>query len=204
MSTLEKLKQSVARQEAIQQSENWKTYQAMLRRIVDDVDIKPKELTDTLAAVGRSLADIDKDVENVKGRNAIRKRMADAVAAKEKLVAAQRELEAIKTEKQKFVDEINPRIDSASASVTQLTAIVNMGSQGKIELRETCLDPGLQAEREAVDREIHSQVTREAELQRFHPSQRGTDFGHMLNEVQKPLAVLRARREEIDLLRENQ
>lgn len=198
MDLLEGLRKSFKENQAAELAKGWQRYQEILRRLVDEKKVDPAEVATVLDAIGKSVDDIPADVDNVKRRAAIKQRAADAELARPKLAEAQAALDALKAEKQAFLDQIIPRIESAVAERDRLVAVVNGGSGIERELIQTCRDPGLRHQLDATDDEARTITARESELAYRNTRDRVGSYSAELAELQNAKNALHRRRREIE------
>lgn len=195
--TIEGLKEAFFQKEVTQLSENWQKYQAILKRLVDGEKVAPDEVGPVLELLGKSVSDIAMDVEHVKHRIAIRKRGEDAEQAKPKLLDAQARLDRLKADKQKFLDEIIPKIESAVVDRDFLSSVINAGSDVKADLFRSCRNPGLRKEFDAIELQLRTLSERERDIafasQRSEPGA----YAQELHELQTKKSVFSRRRSEV-------
>jgi len=197
MDLLEGLRKSVKENQAAELAKGWQRYQEILRRLVDEKKVDPAEVATVLDAIGKSVDDIPADVDHVKRRDAIRKRAADAEAAKPQLLEAQAHLDRLKAEKQAFLDQVIPRIEDAVAERDRLVSVVNGGSGSDAELLASCRDPGLRAQLGTIDDEARTITAREGELRFREDRDRHGMHVDALAELERTKSDLHRRRAEI-------
>jgi hypothetical protein len=190
MMTMDNLKTEYLRQQASEASKRWQEYLGLLGRIIEGQAVAPDLLAQVLGAVGRCIDDVRSDCENVKQRRAIRKRAADAEVAKPKLREAQAALDALKKQKQDFLDEIIPRIEIAVQERDYLSRVVNGGDRVMAELIASCRDPGLAMELDAIDTELCTLSQQERDWV-------AADLQSGLGIYSVPLAELQDKRDEL-------
>jgi hypothetical protein len=198
MDLLEGLRKSVKENRAAELAKNWSRYQEILRRLVDGKKVDPAEVSTVLDAIGKTIDDLPGDVDNVKQRAAIKRRAADAEAAKPRLAEAQAALDALKKEHEDFLAAIIPRIESAVAERDRLVSVVNGGSGIDAELLASCRDPGLRAQLESIDDEARSLTAREQDLTFRDTRDRVGSYSAELAELHSAKNALHRRRREIE------
>lgn len=198
MDLLLELKKSVVENQAAELAKGWQRYQGILRRLVDGTKVDPDAVATVLDAIGKTIDDVPGDVDNLKRRDAIKQRAADAELAKPKLAEAQAALDALKKEREDFLAAIVPKIEDAVLERDRLVAVVNGGSGIDAELLASCRDPGLRAQLESVDDEARSLTAREQDLTYRNTRDRVGSYSAELAELQNAKNALHRRRREIE------
>lgn len=198
MDLLEGLRKSVKENQAAELAANWSRYQGILRRLVDGKKVDPAEVSTVLDGIGKTIDDLPGDVDNVKRRDAIKQRAADAEAAKPQLLEAQAALDALKKEREDFLAAIVPRIESAVAERDWLVSVVNGGTGIDNELLASCRDPGLRQQLDALDEDARALTAREGELRFREDRDRHGMHVDALAELERTKSALHRRRREIE------
>jgi hypothetical protein len=198
MDILKELRKSVKENQAAELAKGWQRYQEILRRLVDGKKVDPAEVSTVLDAIGKTIDDLPGDVDNVKQRAAIKRRAANAEAAKPQLLEAQAQLDRLKKEREDFLAAIIPRIENAVAERDRLVAVVNGGTATESELLASCRDPGLRQQLESTDDEARALTTRESELAFRNTRDRDGSYSEALAELERTKSALHRRRREIE------
>ncbi len=204
-SALEEMTRDFRRDEAARLSDAWKNYRRrVVQRLVAGEVVEQAEVRKLLEAAGRTIDDLPKDVDNQKSRDAMRKRIKDATDAKPKLAAARMELEKLKAERQKFIDDITPKIEAAAAVADSHNAVVNAAQSCVLQLRSTCGDPGLQKEIDSIDDDLRDLLGRESTMALVSSENRDAHYGATVKEIRDGITALRVRRDTIVAEQESQ